>query len=113
MLDYIADKKLCEFTQADLGQLAGNMWPGCSPATLKRHVYSPFIAAWNVAGRNVPPLCDYKKWQSLQLQKKRGDCPDDGYIETLKELIDLKSRAGKRNNVVVGALPLSYAPESR
>jgi integrase len=103
MLDYIADKKLCEFTQADLDQLAGTMRPRCSPATLKRHVYSPFIAVWNVAARNVPPLCDYKKWQSPQLERKRGDCPDDGYIETLKESIGLKSRAGKRSNVVVGS----------
>lgn len=103
MMPLIGEKKLCEFTQADLDKLAKNMRGGCSPATLKRHVYSPFIAAWNAAAENEPPLCDYKKWKSPQVQKKRGDCPDDGYIAALRDTIPLKRRAGKRNNVVVGS----------
>ncbi len=36
-------------------------------------------------------------------RRTAGTVPDDGYILTLKELIDHKSRAGKRNNVVVGS----------
>lgn len=103
MLPLIGEKKLCEFTQADLDKLAKNMRSGCSPATLKRHVYSPFIAAWNAAAENEPPLCDYKKWKSPKVPKKRGDCPDDGYIAVLTESIDYKRRAGRKNNVVVGS----------
>jgi integrase len=103
MLPRIGSLKLCDMTQATLDKLAKDMRPGCSPATLKRHVYSPFIAVWNAAAKNVPPLCNHEKWQSPHIKKRRGDCPDDGYIETLKDSIALKRRAGKRNNVVVGS----------
>ncbi len=104
MLPRIGTRKLCELTQADLDKLAKDMRGGrCSPATLKRHVYSPFIAVWNAAAENEPPLCDYRKWKSPKVPKRRGDCPDDVYIAVLKDSIDHRRRAGKRNNVVVGS----------
>jgi integrase-like protein len=103
MMLHVGHMSLRDFTQATLDKLAKDMRPGCLPSTLKRHVYSPFIAMWNACAENEPPLCDHKKWKSPQIEKKRGDCPDDGYIQTLKESIDLKRRAGKRNNVVVGS----------
>lgn len=103
MMLHVGQTKLKDFTQAKLDKLAKDMRPGCSPSTLKRHVYTPFIAAWNACAENEPPLCDHKKWKSPKIEKGRGDCPDDGYIETLKDSITLKRRAGKRNNVVVGS----------
>lgn len=103
MISRIGTVKLCDITQATLDKLAKDMRGGRSPATRKRHVYSPFIAVWNAAAEHEPPLCDYKKWKSPKVPKRRGDCPDDGYIATLVHSIDLRSRAGRRNNVVVGS----------
>jgi integrase len=103
MLPLIGTVKLSEMTQATLDKLAKDMRPACSPATLKRHVYTPFIATWNAAAENEPPLCDHKKWKSPFVPKRCGDCPDDGYVETLRDSIFLKRRAGRRNNVVVGS----------
>src|SRR5262245_45254578 len=43
---WFGTKKLCELTQADLNKLAKDLYPGCAPATLKRQVYTPFLAAY-------------------------------------------------------------------
>jgi integrase len=96
-------KKLCEITQTDLNKLAKDLYPGCVPATLKRQVYTPFLAAYNACVDHEPPLADRKRWKAPQVIKKTVDAPDDGYIEALIAAARHQSRAGKRNNVVKGS----------
>ena len=66
MLPLIGTRKLADLTQADLDQLA-RLRRGCSPATLKRHVYTPFMAAYNACVENEPPLAD-----APQVEDDRG-----------------------------------------
>jgi hypothetical protein len=58
MMLHVGHMSLRDFTQATLDKLAKDMRPGCLRSTLKRHVYSPFIAMWNACAENEPPLCD-------------------------------------------------------
>lgn len=83
MLPMIGTKKLVDFTQADLNQLAKALYPRCSDATLKRQVYTPFVAAWNACVNNEPALADPKRWKTPKPKRKAVDAPDDGYIDTL------------------------------
>src|SRR5262249_42672105 len=103
MLPLIGTKKLCELTQQDLDELAKAMRPTATNATKRRQVYTPFIAAYNAACENIPPLADYKRWKSPTVPKRRGHAPDDNYIGQLKASIDVRGRAGKRKNVVTGS----------
>lgn len=85
MLPLIGTKRLVDFTQTDLHQLAKTLYPGCSDATLKRQVYTPFIAAWNACVDHEPSLADPKRWKSPRPKRKAVDAPDDGYIATLTD----------------------------
>jgi integrase len=98
MLTVLGEKKLCELTQADLDGYAKKMFPGCSNATLKRHVYTPFLAAYNAAVDNEPPLADPKRWKTPKVAKRRGEAPDDEYIAKLMEAARQQGR-GKKNSV--------------
>ncbi len=83
MLPLIGARKLCELTQADLDALAETMRPGCSPATLKRHVYTPFCAAYNACVDNEPSLADPRRWKTPKVPLRLSDAPDDAYIAKL------------------------------
>jgi integrase len=107
MLPLIGDKRLCEITQADLDELAQKLRPKGSPATRKRAIYTPFIAAWNAAVRNEPPLAVRRNWQSPQPKRKAIDCPTDEYIARLTAACLETRRTGKRKNVTIG----SWKPE--
>lgn len=104
MLPLIGAKRLCDLTQADLDALAKRMRPGCSAATVKRHVYTPFIAAYNMAVANEPPLADPRRWKKPILPKRTATPPDDAYIATLKDSAFIQTR-GKRNSVVGSRKP--------
>lgn len=103
MLPIIGAKKLCELQQSDLDDLAAKMRPGVSKATLKRHVYTPFMAAYNAAVENEPPLADVRKWKAPTVAKKAVESPSDAYIEALIAGVRTLRRTGKRNNVIVGS----------
>jgi integrase len=100
---WFGTKKLVDLTQADLGNLAKELYPGCSPATLKRQVYTPFLAAYNACVDHEPPLADPKRWKAPRVKRKTVDAPDDAYIAALIEAARQHSRTGKRNNVVKGS----------
>jgi len=103
MLELIGERKLCELTQADLDKLAKQMRPGCSKATLKRHVYTPFMAVYNAAVDNEPPLAEPRRWKAPKVEKHRADPPDDAYIAKLITAVRHHERRGKRNQVVTGS----------
>ena len=92
---WFATKKLIDMTQADLSQLAKELYPGCAPATLKRQVYTPFLAAYNACVENEPPLADLKKWKVPKIKKKTVDAPDDAYIAALIDAARHQSRVGR------------------
>lgn len=95
--EWFAGKKLADITQADLTQLAKELYPGCSPATVKRHVYTPFLAVYNACVDHEPPLADPKRWKVPRVTRKTVDAPDDGYIATLVEaaMQVARDKAGK------------------
>lgn len=87
MLPLIGTKKLCDFAQSDLATLANDLYPGCSAATLKRQVYTPFLAAYNACVDHEPPLADPRRWKVPKVKRKTVDAPDDSYIATLVESV--------------------------
>jgi integrase len=95
MLPLIGTKKLGEFTQADLNKLAKDLYPGCSPATLKRQVFTPFLAAYNACVDHEPPLADPKRWKVPAVKRKTVDSPDDTYIAALIEAAKHVARGEK------------------
>jgi integrase len=103
MVPLIGETKLRELTQSDLDELAKRMRPGASLETLKRHVYTPFMAAYNAAVQRDPPLADPKHWAAPKGKKRKGNCPDDAYISKLVDAADIHERKGKHNNVVTGS----------
>jgi integrase len=103
MLPLIGTKKLAELTQADLDALAAEMRPGCSNATLKRYVYTPFCAAYNACVDNEPPLAVPRRWKSPRVEKCRADAPDDAYIAKLIAAVRHHERRGRRSQVVTGS----------
>lgn len=103
MLPIIGERKLIEFTQADLDQLAKDMRPKVAKATLVRHVYTPFCAAYNLCVEQEPPLAVPRNWKVPRIKKKTVDSPDDAYIAKLIEAVRYHERRGKRNNVVTGS----------
>jgi integrase len=103
MVPLIGERKLRELTQSDLDELAKSMRPGASLETLKRHVYTPFMAAYNAAVQRDPPLADPKHWAAPKGKKRKGNCPDDAYISKLVDAADIHERRGKRKNVVTGS----------
>jgi integrase len=103
MLPLIGEHKLVDFTQADLDKLARDLQPGCSPATLKRHVYTPFMAAYNACVDNEPPLAIPRKWKIPRVERRPADAPDDAYIAKLIAAVRHHERRGTRNQVVTGS----------
>lgn len=83
MLGLIGTKRLCELTQTDLDDLAKTMRPGAPAATLVRHVYTPFISAWNVAAKANPPLADPRHWSRPEVPDHVAEWPSDDEIETM------------------------------
>jgi integrase len=104
MLPHIGTKKLCELTQADLDGLAKRLRPNCKASTVKRHIYTPFIAAYNAAVDHDPPLADPRRWNKPTVPKRKAHPPDDAYIATLKDAAYVKGR-GKRNAVTGSRKP--------
>jgi integrase len=83
MLELIGTRKLCEFKQSDLDELAKTMRPNTSAATRVRHVYTPFIAAWNAAAQTEPPLAEHRKWKKPTVPEFIAKCPTDEEITKL------------------------------
>jgi integrase len=103
MLPLIGTKRLCELTQADLDALAETMRPTGSAATRKRHVYTPFCAAYNACVENEPPIAVPRRWRSPRVPKRTVDAPDDAYIAELIQSVRHHERRGKRSQVVTGS----------
>jgi integrase len=83
MLELIGTRKLCEFGQSDLDELAKTMCPNGSPATRVRNVYTPFIAIWNAAAQNEPPFAEFRKWKKPTVPDYAAKCPTDDEITKL------------------------------
>ena len=104
MLPHIGTKKLCELTQADLDALAKNLRPNCKASTVKRHIYTPFIAAYNAAVEYDPPLADPRRWKKPTVPKRKAHPPSDTYIAALKDSAYV-TRRGKRNSAMGSRKP--------
>ena len=46
-------------------------------ATKRRRVHTPFIAAYNAACANIPPLADYHRWNEARARHGAPPVPDD------------------------------------
>lgn len=100
MLEHIGTHRLCDLTQTDLDKLAKAMRPGAPAATLTRHVYTPFISAWNAAVEAEPPLAEPKRWRRPEVPDHKAQWPSDDEINTMIEL----ARAGPNPQRDVAAL---------
>jgi len=57
LLDRFKGKPLAEIGQAEIDLAAAVLKPGCAPATLNRHIYTPISAVLNYAASQQPPWC--------------------------------------------------------
>ncbi|TIL38572.1 tyrosine-type recombinase/integrase [Mesorhizobium sp.] len=61
LMPHFGEKKLMDFTQADLDSAAKEMYPTASGDTRNRQFYTPFIAIWTHAVKNK--WADAQSWQ--------------------------------------------------
>lgn len=106
MLGLIGAKRLADFTQADLDELAGKLIPpGRKPSYIKRAVYTPFISAWAAAADNDPPLCERRRWKSPEIPEREAtEIPAEDHLEKLMAA----SSPALRNRDAALILTLTY-----
>ncbi len=70
LLEHFGTKAFREITQDDLQKAARDLYPGCTPETLNRQCYTPFIAVYNHAVDNR--RVEARKWRRPRKQKGTG-----------------------------------------
>jgi integrase len=109
MMPIMGSTNLCEIRQGDLDRMARQLYPNRSASSLRRHVYTPFIACWNAAAGADPPLCEYRRWKAIRVPKREPvDPATDEYIAKLRTGIAAGFNA-VRNDAVVLFITLTGA----
>jgi integrase/recombinase XerD len=62
LIGKFGDTYISAFTQTMLDLAAVELYPNCSPQTLNRQFYTPFIAVWTRASKGQNAMCPEVRW---------------------------------------------------
>ena len=93
ILERIGNRPLIDIDQESAQQLADQLKPGCSPATLNRHIFTPLLAVLNYAARLKmcpPPTLVRPKGHD---KSPKLEVPSKEWFDAVMPLLSLKVRA--------------------
>lgn len=72
IVEKIGDDYLKDMNQSYIDKIAREIYPNCTPESLNRQFYTPFIAVWRNASRGQNPLCQVVLWARPKMSPTRA-----------------------------------------